>query len=81
MAGSGTKDDPWQLTTAPGTSQYTMHRDDMSRAPARVRVCVCVFRLNAGEWRGKGPLIKTVWGLVVTGGLWQRQEGLGAGGE
>ena len=28
MSGSGTKDDPWQLTTAPGTSAYTMYRDD-----------------------------------------------------
>ena len=28
MSGSGTKDDPWQLTTAPGTSAYTMFRDD-----------------------------------------------------
>ena len=24
---AGTKDDPWQLTTAPGSSNYTMHRD------------------------------------------------------
>ena len=24
---TGTKDDPWQLTTAPGTSQYAMYRD------------------------------------------------------
>jgi hypothetical protein len=23
----GTKEDPWRLTTAPGTSQYTMYRD------------------------------------------------------
>ena len=23
----GTKDDPWELTTAPGSSTYTMHRD------------------------------------------------------
>ena len=28
MTGTGTPDDPWQLTTAPGTSAYTMHRDD-----------------------------------------------------
>jgi hypothetical protein len=28
MTGTGTSDDPWQLTTAPGTSAYTMHRDD-----------------------------------------------------
>ncbi len=23
----GTKDDPWELTTAPGTSKYSMYRD------------------------------------------------------
>ena len=28
MSCSGTNDDPWQLTTAPGTSAYTMYRDD-----------------------------------------------------
>jgi hypothetical protein len=28
MAGSGTKDDPWLLTTAPGSSAYEMYRDD-----------------------------------------------------
>jgi hypothetical protein len=26
--GCGTKDDPWQLTTPPGTSDYTMYRDE-----------------------------------------------------
>ncbi|MEN9644662.1 MAG: hypothetical protein RL238_1331 [Actinomycetota bacterium] len=26
--GTGTKDDPWRLTTAPGSSSYTMYRDD-----------------------------------------------------
>ncbi len=29
-SGSGTKDDPWQLTTPPGSSDYTMYRDDSS---------------------------------------------------
>ncbi len=28
MSGSGTAVDPWQLTTAPGSSTYAMHRDD-----------------------------------------------------
>jgi len=28
MSGSGTKDDPWQLKTPPGTSEYQMWRDD-----------------------------------------------------
>ena len=27
MSGSGTPDDPWVLKTAPGTSEYTMHRE------------------------------------------------------
>ena len=34
--GSGTKDDPWQLTTAPGTSEYTMWRDESADPPALV---------------------------------------------
>ena len=36
MAGTGTKDDPWQLTTAPGTSEYTMCRDEDADPPALV---------------------------------------------
>jgi hypothetical protein len=31
--GSGTKEDPWQLKTPPGTSDYTMYRDDSSDPP------------------------------------------------
>jgi hypothetical protein len=34
--GSGTKDDPWQLTTAPGTSDYTMWRDEAAEPPTLV---------------------------------------------
>jgi len=26
--GTGTKDDPWRLVTPPGSSEYTMYRDD-----------------------------------------------------
>jgi hypothetical protein len=36
MAGQGTADDPWQLTTAPGSSSYTMHRDESADPPALV---------------------------------------------
>jgi hypothetical protein len=32
----GTKDDPWQLKTAPGTSEYTMYRDDTADPPQLV---------------------------------------------
>ena len=34
--GSGTKDDPWQLKTPPGTSDYTIYRDDTSDPPQLV---------------------------------------------
>jgi len=36
VAGNGTKADPWQLTTAPGSSAYTMYRDDESDPPALI---------------------------------------------
>jgi AraC-like DNA-binding protein len=35
-AGSGTKDDPWKLKTPPGTSEYTIYRDDESKPPLLV---------------------------------------------
>ena len=36
FSGSGTADDPWLLKTPPGTSQYTMHRDEASDPPRLV---------------------------------------------
>ncbi len=36
MTGSGTKDDPWTLTTAPGSSAYTMYRDEEASPPVLV---------------------------------------------
>lgn len=33
---TGTKSDPWNLATAPGTSSYTMYRDEQSDPPALV---------------------------------------------
>ena len=33
---AGTKDDPWVLSTPPGTSEYTMYRDDKADPPALV---------------------------------------------
>ena len=35
-SGSGTKDDPWQLTTPPGSSSYTMYRDESTDPPSIV---------------------------------------------
>src|SRR3954452_14219151 len=34
--GKGTKDDPWVLKTPPGTSEYTMYRDEAADPPAIV---------------------------------------------
>ena len=34
--GTGTKDDPWQLKTPPGTSDYQMYRDESADPPALV---------------------------------------------
>lgn len=34
--GSGTREDPWQLTTPPGTSAYQMYRDDSVDPPVIV---------------------------------------------
>ena len=34
--GTGSKDDPWQLTTPPGSSTYTMYRDDDAEPPSLV---------------------------------------------
>lgn len=62
--GSGTKADPWNLKTPPGTSDYQMYRDEFADPPALV--CVvgkttlsyhlrCIEDLhemlkNAGDW-------------------------------
>jgi hypothetical protein len=36
MAGSGTREDPWVLKTPPGSSEYTMYRDDETDPPSLV---------------------------------------------
>ena len=36
MASAGTKDDPWVLTTPPGSSEYTMYKDEEADPPALV---------------------------------------------
>jgi len=34
--GTGTVEDPWQLTTPPGSSSYTMHKDEAADPPLLV---------------------------------------------
>ncbi len=36
MGGTGAKDDPWRLSTPPGTSEYEMWRDEAADPPALV---------------------------------------------
>jgi hypothetical protein len=36
MSGTGTPDDPWELKTPPGTSEYTAYRDESGDPPALV---------------------------------------------
>jgi hypothetical protein len=36
MDGTGSKDDPWRLTTAPGSSSYEMYRDESADPPLLV---------------------------------------------
>lgn len=48
--GSGTKDDPWQLTTPPGTSGYQMYRDTDADPPTlvcRVGTTTLSYQLRA----------------------------------
>jgi hypothetical protein len=64
MAGTGTKDDPWQLTTAPGTSAYTMYRDVEADPPAlvcQVGSTKLMYRLSA---------IEDLHAMLVAAGDW-----------
>lgn len=36
VQGSGTRQDPWRLRTPPGTSEYTLHRDETTDPPQLV---------------------------------------------
>jgi hypothetical protein len=50
--GNGTKDDPWVLTTPPGTSEYRVWRDEGADPPAlvcQVGSTKLMYRLSAVE--------------------------------
>ena len=64
MAGSGTKDDPWQLTTAPGTSKYTMYRDDAAEPP------VLVCQVGATRLTYHASAIDDLHAMLVAAGDW-----------
>jgi hypothetical protein len=52
--GKGTKDDPWQLKTPPGTSEYQMYKDDSADPP--VIVCVVGSTKLGYLWRAVDDL-------------------------
>ena len=48
--GSGSKEDPWRLTTPSGSSEYLMYRDESADPPALICVVgktVLGYRLRA----------------------------------
>ena len=62
--GTGTKDDPWVLTTAPGTSEYTMYRDDAADPPQ------LVCQVGSTKWAYLASAIDDLHG-------WLREQGDG----
>lgn len=48
-SGTGTKDDPWRLLTPPGTSEYTMYKDESKDPP--ILVCTVGKTVLHYQWR------------------------------
>ncbi len=90
----GTKDDPWVLKTPPGTSEYTMYRDETRDPPALV--CQvgktqlsyhlrCIEDLHAmlkehGEWIALGSADEQKPAKADTVEAWARSETNPVGG-
>ena len=64
MAGTGTKDDPWQLTTPPGSSAYTMYRDDGADPP------VIVCQVGSTKLLYDARAIDDLHAMLVAHGDW-----------
>jgi hypothetical protein len=94
MAGSGTKDDPWVLKTPPGSSEYTMYRDedaDPPRIVCQVGKTTLSYRLSAiddlhamlvahGDWIDLGSADESKPAKAGTVESWARDESNPAGG-
>ena len=94
MSGSGTKDDPWRVKTAPGTSEYTMYRDESADPPAlvcQVGSTKLLYRLSAiddlanwlrsqGDWVALGAADEQKPAADGTVEAWGRDEGNPVGG-
>jgi hypothetical protein len=64
MSGSGTKQDPWILKTAPGTSEYQMYRDESLDPPA------LVCRVGTTELRYHVRCIEDLHAMLEQRGDW-----------
>ena len=92
--GKGTKDSPWELTTPPGTSAYTMYKDEA--ADPAVLVCTvgsttlkydlrCINDLHAmlkkhGDWMLLGSADEQKPAAEGTVEAWGRSESNPVGG-
>lgn len=86
--GSGTREDPWQLTTAPGSSDYQMWRDDQADPPAlvcQVGSTTLKYHLSAiedlhqllkahGDWMPLGAADEMKQAVPGTVEAWGRDE-------
>ena len=92
--GKGTKEDPWVLKTPPGTSEYTMHRDESADPPAlvcQVGKTKLGYQLRAiddlhamlkkhGDWMALGSADESKPAKAGTVEAWARDESNPAGG-
>ncbi len=64
MSGTGSKDDPWQLTTPPGTSGYSIYRDDSKEPP----ILVCQVGKTTLTYQARA--IDDLRAMLVEAGDW-----------
>jgi hypothetical protein len=94
MQGSGTREDPWRLTTPSGGSEYEAHRDEESDPPAlvvQVGKTQLRYHLRAlddlhdmlaehGDWMALGSADEGKPAADGTVEAWARSEGNPVGG-
>lgn len=92
--GSGTEDDPWVLRTPPGTSDYTLYRDETAEPPAlvcQVGATQLRYRLEAiddlhamlrahGDWMALGAADEQKPAAAGTVEAWARSSDNPVGG-
>lgn len=64
ISGSGTPDDPWALVTAPGSSAYTMYRDET------VEPAVLVCQVGSTRLSYQARCIEDLHAMLVARGDW-----------